>query len=142
MANDSGLPANHDPFTNPHATCNPGLGRDDRVFSDNHVMRYLHQVIDLRSRLNPSATKTRPIDRRVRADFHVVVDLYYTDLRHFLLTLRCHFESKSIRTDDSAAVQNHTRPEPATLPDYNPRINRAAVTDHYVVPNVTTRTDG
>jgi hypothetical protein len=74
------------------------------IFSDHNVVRHLHQIINLRARLNPGPTEARPIDRRVSADFHVIVDLDNSDLRHFLLTLRRHFETESVRANHDPAV--------------------------------------
>src|SRR6266581_564019 len=141
VPNNSRLASNHHSFANPDAPGNPGLRRNHGVFSDHNVVGHLHQIINLRARLNPGPTEARPIDRRVRADLHVIVDLDNSDLRHFLLTLRRHFETESVCTNHGAAVQNHSRPEPAAFPNCYSRINHAAVTDNDVVPDVTPGAD-
>src|SRR5205823_9293548 len=137
MPNNSDLASNHHSFANPDASGNPGLRGNYGVFSNHNVVGHLHQIINLRARLNPSPTESRPIDRRVRADLHVIVDLDNSYLRHFLLTLCCHFETEPVGADHGAAVQNHSRPEPAAFPNCYSRINHAAVTDDDIVPNVT-----
>ena len=49
-------------------------------------MRDLHEIIDLYTFLNPCSAKPRAIDRGVRADFDVVVDLNDPELLNFLLS--------------------------------------------------------
>src|SRR5262249_26241349 len=141
VPNDTGLTANHYALANSHASSNSRLGSYNGVFADHHVMRDLHQIINLCSRLNPSPTETRPIDGRVGTDFHIVVDLDNPDLRHFLLTLRCHFETKSVCNDDHATVQNYPGPESAPFPDNDSGINHAVLSDRNVVSDVATGAD-
>ena len=139
VPNDTGLSADHHSFANPDASSNPGLGSNHGIFSDHNVVGHLHQIVYLRARLNPCPTETRSIDRRVRADLYVIVDLDNSDLRHFLLAFRRHFETESICTNHSAAVQNHSRPNLAAFPNRHSGINHAALTDNDIVPNVTSR---
>ena len=141
VPNDTGLTTNHYSVADSHTPSNSGLGSYDRVFADHYVMRDLHQIINLRSGLNPSPTKPRPIDCRVRTDFHVVVDLDNSDLWHFLLTFRGHFESESVGADHHPTVQNYSGPKPAPFPDNHSRINHTAVSDRDVVSDVAAGAD-
>ena len=83
----------------------------------------MHQVIDLRAFLNPGATKTRAINRRVRADFHIVIDLHDADLRNFCVPAFHDLETKSIRRNHHAAVQSHTRTDHAPFANGDVRID-------------------
>src|SRR5262249_39744797 len=141
VPNDTGLTADHYSLADSHTPGNSRLRRYYCVFADYHVMRDLHQIINFRSRLNPGSTKTRSIDGRVRTDFHVVVDLDNSDLRHFLLTLRCHFEAEPVCADDHSTVQNYPGAEPAPFPDNDSRIDDAAFSDRDVVSDVATSAD-
>src|SRR5205823_13694657 len=125
----------------PVAPGDPRLCGKDGVCSDDNGVGHLHQIFNPCARLNPGPTETRPIDRRVRADLHVIVDLDNSDLRHFLLTLRRHFETESVCANHGATVQNHSCPEPAALSNRYPWINHAAVTNNDVVPDVTPGAD-
>ena len=59
-----------------NAAGDSGLRRDHRVFSHDNVVGHLHQVVEiLYAVLNPCPTKTGAVDRRVGADFDVVVNL-------------------------------------------------------------------
>ena len=86
VANDPRLTSNHNPGANPHTARDPNLRDDNGMFPNDHVVRDLDQVIDFHAFLNPGASKARPIDRRIRADLDIVIDLHDTDLRNFLMS--------------------------------------------------------
>src|SRR5947208_7816552 len=123
MPNDSGLPPDHHSLADEHAPRDPRLRCNHGIFSDYDVVGHLHQIINLRAGLNPSAAKTRSIDRRVRADLYIIVDLNNPNLWHFLLTPRLHFEPESVCPNYGAAVQNQSPPDTERLPDWHSRIN-------------------
>src|SRR5947208_17077885 len=106
------------------------------MFADHHVVRDLHEVINLDSLLDPGAAKTRAVDRRIGADLDVIVDLHDPDLRDFLVPARGHFESKTIRADDGPAVNNDPITDRAPLANRNVWINETPSPDDAVVSDV------
>ena len=147
MPDDPGLTANHHTGTDPHASGDSDLGHDDRMFPDYDVVRDLHQIIDLRSFLDPGSAKPGSIDRRVRADLNIIVDLHDADLRDFLVPARFHLEAETVGTDHHPAVKNDAVSDPATLADRDIGVdnavvaNRRLVSDIAVCPNPRPRSD-
>src|SRR6266513_2758455 len=124
MANDADLTGNHYFFSHSSAAGNPGLRCDDGMFSDHDVVRDLHEIIDLDPFLYPSPPKPGAINRRVSADFHVVVDLNDSDLRNFIVSTLDKFKSETIRTDNRATVNDDARANSGPLTDRHIWINQ------------------
>jgi hypothetical protein len=99
-------------------------------------MRDLHQIINLHTFLDPRPAKPRAIDSCVRADLDVIVDLDNPKLLNFLVAAIGHFETKSVSSDHSAAVNDYARANPASLANCHMRINVTRGPDHSLVPDV------
>ena len=78
-------------------TRNPRLRAQDAVRADRDVVRDLHEVVDLRALADVRAAETRAVHGRVRADFHVVVDLHDAGLRDFDVATVFGVQSRSRR---------------------------------------------
>src|SRR5450755_896106 len=99
------------------------------MFSDDHVVRDLHEVIDLRAFFDPRAAEARAIDRRIRTNLDIVVDLDDSDLRNFFVPAFHDLETKSVCGHDCAAVQSHTRADDTSLTNRDVWINQTARAD-------------
>src|SRR5262249_32435450 len=136
MANYSSLSTNQHPGTNPNASSDPDLRRDDGMFPNHHVVRDLHQVINFHTLLNPGASESRPVNGCVCADFHVIVNLHHADLRDFLWTRVGHFKPETIRTDHHAAVKNDATTDLRTFPHGHIWIDYALLADGRLMADV------
>src|ERR1700736_557347 len=110
-------------FANSRAAGYPSLGCDDRIFSNNDVVRDLHKVVDLSPFLNPGSAEPCAIYRCVRADLHVVVNLNNSDLRNFLVLAFNKFESETIGPDDRAAMNDDARADACSFANDDVRVN-------------------
>ena len=106
-----------------------------------HVVSDLHQVVDLDPFLDPGASKACPIDRRVGADLHIVIDLDDADLRHFLVSARGHFKTEAVRADHGATVNNDAFADPGAFTNRDVGIDQGPRADRRLVPNIAVRTD-
>src|SRR5207247_636931 len=109
MANDPDLACHRNAFAHPDTSGNSHLGGHYRMFPNDYVVRNLHEVVDLDVFLDPGSDKPRAFDRRVGADFHIVVDLHNPNLWNFSLAAVFEFKSETVCTDDCAAVNNDAR---------------------------------
>src|SRR4029077_2606061 len=115
------------------ASGNAGLSCKHGVFTDAHVMRNLHQVVNLYARRNHGVVERAAIDRRIAADLHVVAYLGLANLRELPMPPFPVDVAKAIAAnhrsrvqDDAAAhahpgIQGDVGKEPATVAE-----NRAA----------------
>src|SRR5205814_4567073 len=100
-----------------------------------------NEVVDFDSFLNPGAAKTCAIDRGVRANLDIVVDLHDADLRHLLVSARRHFKSEAVRADHRATVNDDAIADFDSLADRDIRINKAARADRRLVTDVAMRAE-
>ena len=67
----------------------------------------LHEVVDLRAGLDARLADRGPIDRRVRAELHVVFDHDRGDLRDLLVgAVAAADEAVAVAADDDAVLQH------------------------------------
>jgi hypothetical protein len=141
MAHYANLPPHDNALAHARATGDTSLRYDHGIFSDYHVVRDLHEIIDLHTLLNPCPAKTRAIDRRVRADLDVVVDLDDAELLNFFLPAIDHFKTKTVRADDCPAVNDHARSDAASLTNRHEWVNETAGSDCRPVSDVASSAD-
>lgn len=109
--------------------------------ANHHIMSNLHKIINLGPFLDPSPTKTRPVDRRVRANLHVVVNLYNTRLG-YLYVSTCHeFEAKTVTTDDRSTVDDDPVTNQTSGPQRDACRQLAIATDPRAMSDVTVGTN-
>src|SRR5438094_696332 len=85
MLANSNLPAEDDVVLNGDAAGEPGLRRDDNVFSDAAVVSDVHEIVDLGAASDARFIQRSAVDGRVGPDFHVIFDHQFSDLRKFLV---------------------------------------------------------
>src|SRR6201999_1260717 len=102
MPGDASLAADNHVIFDRRATRDPGLRANDTVFTYDHVVRDLHQIIDLGAFADFRDAETRAIERRICADLHVVLDHHGSDLRYFFVTPGNELVTKAIGTDDNS----------------------------------------
>src|SRR5207247_5181106 len=117
VADDANLPRHRDALANAGAARDSSLRHDHRIFSDDHVVRNLHEIVDLHALLNPRPAKTRAIDRSVRADLNIIVDLNNPELLNFFVSAFNHFKSETIGANHCATVNDYARANAASLAD-------------------------
>src|SRR4030095_15343093 len=66
----------------------------------------------------------------------IVVDLNNTELLNFLVAAINHFETKAVSSDNSAAVNDYARPNPASLANCHVWINVTRRPDHRLMADV------
>src|SRR3984957_900962 len=86
MIGQAHLPAHHDKISHLRAAGNAGLPSDEAVTPDAHVVRDLHQIVDLGPLPNDGVAGRAAVDRGVGADFHVVLNNDAPGLRDFLMS--------------------------------------------------------
>src|SRR5208282_4892846 len=139
---DSDLPRDHDPFADCAAAGNARLRCNDRVLANLNVVGNLHQIIDFHAVGNPRGFERAAIDRRIRADLHVVADLDAADLRKFPVAPFAADVPKPVAPDNRAGVhldaipqsragiERHARMKAASLPDTRAASHKAKRLDH------------
>ena len=92
---------------------------DDDVVGDHH------EVVDLGAFPNVGAAKARPVDGRVRSDFHVVVDLDDAGLRNLDVPAAVELKSEAVATNYGPAMDDHAAANARALANRHMRINPA-----------------
>jgi len=148
MSRDADLACEHDVAADAAAAGDADLRREDGVLADADAVRDHHEVVDLRAAANARLSHGRPIDRRVRADLHVVFDDDTALLRDLVMRAggvgdeaeAIAADHRAVLDDDAsaearAASQGHTRVEHAIVADDRlgahdgMRMNRDAIAD-------------
>src|ERR1051326_5541826 len=119
MADNTDLAGHHDIGSDLCASGNPGLRGNDRILPHDYVVRDLHEIVDLDALLDPGPAEARPIDRRVRADFDVIVNLHNSSLWNFFVVTFNHFKSKTVCANDRAAVNDDARADSRSFTNCN-----------------------
>ena len=118
MAADANLAAELDAVANHGAAGDADLRREQYVPAKDHAVRNLHEVVDLRARLDPRLADRRPIDRRVGADLDIVLDHDRRGLRDlFVRAVRTRREAVAVAADHGAVLDDHARADGAALAD-------------------------
>src|SRR4030095_2198745 len=112
------------------------LGGQQHVAADGDTVANLHEIVDLRARLDARFADRRTIDRRVRAQFHIVFDDDGGHLRDlFVGAVTATDEPVTVAADHDAVLQHDAIAERHALSDRDVRM------DHTVRPDASTRTD-
>src|SRR5579872_6133016 len=85
VVSNSHLPADDHLPANRGAAGNAGLCGHHGMLADFYVVSDLHEIVDLHSLANLRRFQRAAVDRRVRADFHIIRDHHFTHLRKFPL---------------------------------------------------------
>src|SRR5690349_21805954 len=87
MLDYTDLTRNRAAFTDDGAARDADAGGDGRVIANPHVVRHMHQVIQLNPVTHNGIAQRASIDRGVRPDLHVIADQYASELRLLYPTL-------------------------------------------------------
>ncbi len=111
------------------------LAHDQTVPANDHVVRDMHQIINLGALADDGGTKRSAVNSRVGADLHVVVDDYIADLQHLAVAALVEHVAVAVRADDRAGV------DADTMTDLRPRINHDVWEQAHVLANLTVPAD-
>ena len=93
----------------------PTCAASRALLADGHAVGDLHQVVDLRARLDPRLAHRRPIDRRVGADLDVVFDHDDRRLRDLLVrAVGVVREAEAVAANHGAVLHDDTRARAGT----------------------------
>ena len=139
MAGDSNLPAQHHMVPQRGTASHPSL-RDDHASGPNlHVVTQCHQVVDLRPLANACASQGCAINRRIRADLHVLFNHHIPNLGNLVVNPAAAGISKTISPDDRPRMHDHAIMQHTTIIDRHIRIQHTIGPDFHTRPNVNTR---
>src|ERR1700728_562623 len=88
MIGETHLAAHHDEIPHARTAGYAGLPGNQAVSPDADVVRDLHEIVDLGALADDSVPGRAAVDRRVGADFHVVLNDDAAGLRDFLMAAR------------------------------------------------------
>ena len=129
MPNHTDLASKRDVIAEAGTPGDADLGDDDAVLSNHHVVGDLDQIVDFRPFLNPSSPKPGTINRHIRPDFDVIIDLDDADLRDLHVPAGNEFETETVAPKDGAAVNDDAIPDEAARPDGDARMKETARPD-------------
>src|SRR6516164_1010080 len=107
MTNNANLAAQGHEIAKLGATGNTGLCDDDAMSSNHHVVPNLYEIINLRALTDDRIAQGPAVDRRICADFNVILDDDAPDLGHFLVSSPPHGEAESVLADRGAGMDGH-----------------------------------
>src|SRR5258706_12030560 len=108
MAGQTHLPAQNDVVAQLRAPGDPRLRYDQTMLSDDHIVRYLDQVVDLGAFPDDGWPQRPAINRHVRSDLNVVANDDVANLRHFAMDAPVQHIAESVRADHRAGMDTHT----------------------------------
>ena len=89
----------------------PHLGDHDRIFSNDHVVAYVHLVICLNTPLYPCLPKSGPINAVIGPEFHMVIYLNNTELGNLYVDGSLANKSETITSDYTTGMDNYLIPD-------------------------------
>src|SRR5215470_10058491 len=88
------------------ASGNAGLGDQNAMAADHHIVAHLDQVVDLGSLAYDCIPDGAAVDRGAGADLDIVLDDDPPDLRHLEMARRAHDVAEAILSDPAARVND------------------------------------
>src|ERR1700689_1086533 len=74
--------------------------------ADPDVVSDLHEVVDLRPLADDSIARCAAVDRRIRADFHIVLDDDAADLRHLRMSQGSDDKAETVLADRRSGMDD------------------------------------
>ena len=106
------------------------LRREQHVAPHRHAVGDLHEVVDLGAGADAGLPDRRPVDRRIRADLHVVLDDEPADLRDLLVrAVGAPGEAEAVAAHDRAVLDHHAVADDDPLAHGDVRVQHAVVAD-------------
>src|SRR5262245_28013447 len=106
VISDAGLTTHDDTVLDRGATRDSDLAGEQAVTSNRHVVRDLHQIVDLGSLPDHGVTNGPAIDSGVGADFDIVLDNDAPNLRHLVGSARAWHIAKAILANRAARMDD------------------------------------
>ena len=100
--------------------------------TDYAIMRNLHQIINFDIVLDHGIGQRTPINRGIRADFHVIANHHAANLRNFLPAIARRGKAKAIRANHRTGMNHTTLANFTTLINRDVRINSCPRTNAYL----------
>ena len=123
-------PASVTPILDDAAAGDADLRREQHVPPHADAVRDLDQVVDLRAGADARLADGRTIDRRIRADLHVVFDDDAADLRNlFVGAVAATREAEAVAADHDAVLQHDAAADADALADRDLGVDDAVVAD-------------
>src|SRR6202041_1093597 len=104
VISDPDLASDHHVFANRTAAGDTGLGRQHRMLANPNVVGDLNQIIDFYTVCDRRDVERTPINRCIRADFHVVADLNASDLGKLPVTAITEDVAESVAANDRTGM--------------------------------------
>ena len=76
--------------------------------SNDDVVRYLNEVVDLGALSDNRIANSAPIDRCSSSNLNIVVDYNHTDLGHLEVLTCAQYEPKPVLSNVTTGVNNHS----------------------------------
>jgi len=86
---------------------NTGLGHDNAMPADHHVVPDLDEIINFAALPNHGIAQGAPVDGGIGANFHSVLDDDAADLRHLEVAAAAHGEAEAVLADAHARMDDH-----------------------------------
>jgi hypothetical protein len=110
--------------------------------ADYDIMSDLNQIINFDAPANFCFSQRRTIDGRICSDLDIILDAHDAELRNlFVRAVRLRRLSKSIRSNHSAGMDDHTVAGYARLIKTDERVDQAIRSDHRIDADHTPMTD-
>jgi len=119
VSDDSGLPGYRAAFPDPGTAGNTHTGSNCRVLTDDDIMGYLDQVIELDATLDKRVTQRTSINGGIGTDLDVIPDDYSAQLWSLDPLLTILGKTKSITANDRTWMQFASIADDAILCDRN-----------------------
>jgi hypothetical protein len=129
MIDDSNTSTEHDVLTDSSASGYTCLSGDNRIFTDNHVVRDLDQVIDFDTPTNEGSSEGSAVYCGVGTYLHVVLQFNDSHLWNFNAPLAFPRVSKPIAPDDHSGVQHHSVSEPTPVAHSDVRVQHTILSN-------------
>src|SRR6185437_2336516 len=151
VAKHAGLAGDTRTVADRHVPADPGLARDDDSVpdvrragdsnlrhqqtqrADPHVVADLNEIVDARSRADHRVVDAAAIDRRVRADFHVVANYTASDVRNLLVPSVSEYVAKPVARDPCSRVDRTPGADLATAVHGYMRVQARSVANRYTI---------
>src|SRR5450755_5092546 len=101
-------------------------------------MRNMNEVIKFYALAQNSRTQCCPVDGTIRADLHIILDNYISDLRNFLVVI-FRIKSKSVAPDNSSGMNDTVLADNSFRINFDPCKNGCVLTDYRIVSNINLR---
>ena len=105
------------------------MGNDNTALAYFNVVRYLHQVINLRAAADAGGTQRSPVDGRIGADFNVVFNLHPADLLYFLVLGAGPGETETVGADHHSRMKDDVVADFTFGHDFDPGVEPAIITE-------------